>query len=235
MSFNIQIASENALIVYSQSYSLLQNNQAITALSEALLAQQINEILELIPAYQSLLVVFDLTQTDHYQMQQRIKLCGQIASQGNHKLTNDENKVIALPVCYELPQDNDLARIAMHNEISVNDVITLHCDVTYRVFSLGFAPGFAFMGETDPKIATPRLDSPRKVVPKGAVAIADRQTAIYPNESPGGWNILGLCPISLFDPNKQPACLFTVGDLVKFSPIDSQQYHSLLRENEGTM
>ena len=95
------------------------------------------------------------------------------------------------------------------------------------MYAVGFAPGFAYLGEVDDRIATPRLSSPRLKVPKGAVAIADRQTAVYPSQSPGGWNIIGLCPVNIFDAKSSIPMPISVGDSVKFYAIDKQEYLDL--------
>ena len=92
---------------------------------------------------------------------------------------------------------------------------------------MGFAPGFAYLGEIDSRIAAPRLSTPRSNVPSGAVAIADRQTAIYPAQSPGGWNLIGLCPSLMFDPNQTPSTLVEVGDRVSFKAIDRHEFIQL--------
>jgi len=97
----------------------------------------------------------------------------------------------------------------------------------YRVYAIGFAPGFAYLGEVDARIAAPRLATPRKKVPKGAVAIADRQTAVYPAVSPGGWNLIGLCPVDMFNPNAKPTMPVQVGDKVQFKSIEREEFLSL--------
>jgi len=121
--------------------------------------------------------------------------------------------------------------------MSVEQVISLHQAQEYRVYAIGFSPGFAYLGEVDERIAMPRLATPRLKVPKGAIAIADRQTAIYPAQSPGGWNIIGSCPVDMFNPNKKPIMPVSVGDRVKFYAIDKQQYLALggsLSTNNGS-
>jgi KipI family sensor histidine kinase inhibitor len=95
------------------------------------------------------------------------------------------------------------------------------------VYAIGFAPGFAYLGQVDERIAAPRLATPRQKVPRGAVGIADRQTAIYPAASPGGWNLIGLCPQSMFDPNADPSMPVQVGDRVRFKGIDRQSFLEL--------
>jgi KipI family sensor histidine kinase inhibitor len=114
--------------------------------------------------------------------------------------------------------------IAKRASLSIEEVIEIHQAQAYRVYAIGFAPGFAYLGEVDPRIAAPRLSTPRLKVPKGAVAIADRQTAVYPNVSPGGWNIIGLCPVDMFNPDAEPIMPVKVGDKVRFKPIAKETF-----------
>jgi KipI family sensor histidine kinase inhibitor len=106
-------------------------------------------------------------------------------------------------------------------------VITAHCQQIYDVYAIGFAPGFAYLGEVEKQIAMPRLATPRAKTPAGSVAIADRQTAIYPFETPGGWNIIGRCPSVLFDPTATPSMPYQVGDQVQFMPVNRQEFEDL--------
>jgi len=128
-------------------------------------------------------------------------------------------ELITLPVYYSRESGPDLELIAERGQLSVEDVIEIHQQQEYRVYAIGFAPGFAYLGEVDERIAAPRLATPRQKVPRGAVAIADRQTAVYPAPSPGGWNLIGLCPTRMFDPAKTPSMPVKVGDRIRFSAI----------------
>ena len=121
----------------------------------------------------------------------------------------------------------DLSNLAKIANLSINEVITIHQQVEYRVYAVGFAPGFAYLGNVDKRIAAPRLSTPRLRVPRGAVAIADQQTAVYPSESPGGWNLIGLCPTLMFDPNKIPSMPVKTGDRVKFKAIERNEFIEL--------
>ena len=103
-------------------------------------------------------------------------------------------------------------------------MIRLHHEHEYRVYAIGFAPGFAYLGQVNEQLATARLATPRAKVPRGAVGIADQQTAVYPSESPGGWNLIGRCPIRMFDPNVMDASKVSVGDRVRFEPIDRETF-----------
>jgi inhibitor of KinA len=108
--------------------------------------------------------------------------------------------------------------------ISPEEVIHLHTAATYRVYMIGFMPGYAYMGEIPERLATPRKETPRTRVPAGSVGIAQRQTGIYPAESPGGWQIIGRTPIALFDPRTWPPAALDMGDMVQFHPISPEAY-----------
>jgi KipI family sensor histidine kinase inhibitor len=132
-----------------------------------------------------------------------------------------------IPTLYQANVAPDLELIAKTAQLSVEDVIRLHTSQTYLIHAIGFAPGFAFCAEVDPKIQVPRLSTPRTKVPAGSVAIAGKQTAIYPFESPGGWHILGRAAFELVNYERTPITPFKVGDSVKFESISQAQYLSL--------
>lgn len=219
----IDIAGENSLILYFEQPTLLESNLLVTSLVQEIANRSPIWLVDMIPSYHSLLVIFDPYQTDYLAVKSELR---QISIMGVN--TQDHcSKIIELPVLYGYPQENDLNRIADLNQISTEQVINFHQRSDYRVYAIGFSPGFAFLGETVAEIATPRLSTPRTKVPKGAVAIADQQTAVYPSQSPGGWNIIGLCPSQLFDINASPPMLLSVGDTVRFIPIDEAAFVSL--------
>ncbi|TYK64751.1 5-oxoprolinase subunit PxpB [Colwellia echini] len=246
----LDIAGENVLILYfteldftehdltlganedkkePSSNNILQSGISETVNSQVqqtvvLLRQHLaNEIIDLIPSYASVLVMFDLLKTDHHQLrlklQQLLKSCTIAPEQ--------QGRLIELPAYYSLESGMDLPRIAKQAKLSVEQVIHLHQAQEYRVYAIGFAPGFAYLGEVDERIAMSRLATPRLTVPKGAIAIADRQTAVYPAQSPGGWNIIGLCPTDMFNAKAEPIMPVAVGDRVKFVAITKQQFLSL--------
>ncbi len=134
---------------------------------------------------------------------------------------------MSLPVYYSTESGPDLQALADGAGLTIEQVIAIHQQTEYRVYAIGFAPGFAYLGEVDPRIAAPRLATPRQKVPRGAVAIADRQTAVYPAQSPGGWNLIGLCPQRMFDPNANPTMPVQVGDRVRFEAIDKHIFLAL--------
>jgi inhibitor of KinA len=132
-----------------------------------------------------------------------------------------------VPVCYEGPFSPDLYVVAGHAGLSAEEVIELHTSVTYRVYLLGFVPGFPYMGMTDPRLEVPRRPEPRLRVAAGSVGLAGRQTGIYPIETPGGWQVIGRTPLRLFDARRAPCCLLEAGMRVRFRRIGKDEFESL--------
>jgi KipI family sensor histidine kinase inhibitor len=182
-------------------------------------------LLELVPSYTSLLIIFDVLQTDHGEIWQRIVDAQDLLL--TPEPLNSGSKIIELPCYYSAESGPDLQQVASLHQLSITELIRLHSEQSYQVYAIGFAPGFAYLGFTDPRISTPRLATPRAQVAAGSVAIADRQTAVYPSASPGGWHLLGNCPRPLFDVNATPMLPFAVGDSVRFVPIERAEFLKL--------
>lgn len=136
-------------------------------------------------------------------------------------------RMLELPVWYSEESGHDLLSVAEHSGLTVEEVIDLHSSGSYNAYATGFAPGFCYLGDIPEVLETPRLRTPRRTVPAGSVAIADRQTAVYPSASPGGWRLLGLCPTPLFNLDLSPPGLIAVGDLVTFKPISREAFFEL--------
>ena len=135
---------------------------------------------------------------------------------------------LEIPVCYGGELGPDLPEVAALAGCTEEDVVRIHTSVEYRVFVVGFVPGFAYMGVVDDRLALPRRAVPRTKVPAGSVAIAAGQTGIYPIETPGGWHLLGRTPIRPFDPDRSEPVLFSPGDRVRFHPIDRETFERSL-------
>ena len=235
-NINIHIAGENALILYfceqgegqvsaNVSLKVKQAEQLIRTAMEQGLSQ---DIIDLVPSYASLMVMFNMMSTDHHQLRNKLRnLLQSMNAKSKDSCIVDKTTIVELPVYYSIESGPELPLIAQQAQLSVEQVIELHQAQEYRVYAIGFAPGFAYLGEVDERIAAPRLSTPRMKVPKGAVAIADRQTAVYPSASPGGWNIIGLCPINMFDPKADPIMPISVGDRVKFKAISKTEFINL--------
>lgn len=170
---------------------------------------------EIAPGYRSLLVVYDPLTIAAAELMERIAEAA--AQQGLAGLP--QAKLLTVPVFYGGDYGPDLEGVAGHLGISSDQVIRLHTETVYRVYMIGFTPGYPYMGELPAALAVPRRSTPRTRVPKGSVGIAQRQTGIYPVESPGGWQIIGWTPIELFDPSRQLPSLLEMGDRVKFEAV----------------
>ena len=220
MSIEFKIASESSLILYFgdkiDPVVAKEVQKAYVALKEA----KIEGFYEIIPSYASLMVSFDSMRFD---FQEVCHLIQQILSSAP-KIDTREQKIVRIPVYYNPEVGLDLTLLAQEKKLDIEEIIALHSRFIYDVYAIGFAPGFAYMGQIDEKLATPRVANPRKSVPKGSVAIADRQTAIYPLQSPGGWKIIGRTPLQMFDMSYDGLSLLHVGDSVQFEPISRAEF-----------
>ena len=225
---SINDASENSIIVYFGSETSDSISNQINAFCIHMKTNYQTYIIDLISSYASVLLIFDVPNISHSEIKRIVRASLAKLEESSRKSgVSKEKQVITLPVLYGGENGPDLSTIAKNAGISEREVISIHESKPYLVYAIGFAPGFAYLGEVDPKIATPRLETPRQTVPKGAVAIADRQTAVYPAESPGGWNIIGICPIPMFNSLSPPYMPVSVGDTVKFESIDENQFDKI--------
>lgn len=169
---------------------------------------------ELVPGYASLLVYYDCLQVDYAQVEtwviQRLAALEFLGEKPARR--------VEIPVQYGGDHGPDLQAVAQAHGLTPEDVIRIHSQRDYLVYMMGFTPGFPYLGEMDPQLATPRLSTPRSRVPAGSVGIAGEQTGIYPVDSPGGWRIIGWTAQRLFDPDRQPPFLLAPGDVVRFVP-----------------
>ena len=139
-----------------------------------------------------------------------------------------EARTIIIPVCYGGAFGPDLDYVAEYNRLSVEEVIKRHSAALYRIYAIGFAPGFCYLGGLDQSLHTPRLETPRTLVPAGSVGIAGGQTGIYPQDSPGGWRIIGRTAMTLFDADQAEPCPYRAGDNIRFQAVDEKSFHAML-------
>jgi len=199
---------------------------AIAAVVDRLSEAELPWLVDLVPSYTTLLVVYDPVGTDFRQAECYLRQAIQTAlSSDPDSTTAAPSRTVELPVYYSPETGPDLEQLAGYARTTVDRLIQTHTETRYTVYALGFAPGFAFMGQVDPSIACPRKSSPRKRVPAGSVGIAGRQTAVYPTASPGGWQLIGRCPVSLF--NTRNLSLLQVGDQVAFRAIGREEFLAL--------
>lgn len=184
---------------------------------------------DIIPAYSSVTVVYDVL----YFSKNSIEAASTILNYfidgiqlAERPATVSAVDIVRIPVCYHPSLAPDMEAVCKQHGLNIETLITLHTQRTYRVFMNGFLPGFAYMGTVDDSIATARHASPRKQVPAGSVGIAGHQTGVYPFESPGGWQLIGRTPVSLFNPHTENPCLLNPGDEVQFYSIPIEDYPS---------
>ena len=219
-AFRIVPAGDAALIVeFDERIDPAINARAI-ALAEALQAAPLAGVRDVVPTYRSVAVFFDPLRTDYNALVERL---GRDAARAGPDASSDREPIV-IPVCYGGDLGPDLAAVAAFGGVSADDVIAIHAEATYRVFMLGFVPGFAYMGLVDLRIAAPRHTTPRLRVPLGSVGIAGVQTGIYPAETPGGWQLIGRTPLKPFDASRAEPFLMKAGDAVRFTPIDRAEY-----------
>jgi KipI family sensor histidine kinase inhibitor len=224
-SFRIVPAGDAALIVEFADRIDPVINAAAVALARSLQGRSIAGVRDVLPTFRSVAVHFDPLRTDYAALVE--------------ELENESTKVVAgvtgieaaapirVPVCYGGAFGPDLPAVARFAGVTEREAIEIHASRTYRVFMLGFVPGFTYMGTVDPRIAVPRMTSPRLRVPSGSVGIAGPQTGIYPASTPGGWQIVGATPVRPFDIDRPEPFLFKPGDEVEFYAIDAADYDRL--------
>lgn len=180
-------------------------------------------LVDLVPSYTTLMVHYDLLALSPAQARELIDQ----ALTDLQPQAQGSGHCHVLPVWYDLSVGPELTLLAQRSGLAVNEVIRRHSQHHYQVFALGFAPGFAFMGLVEEQLAAPRLNTPRKRVAPGSVGIAERQTAAYPVESPGGWNLIGRTPAKLFDRERDGYSLMQPGDSVRFEAIGRAEFINL--------
>lgn len=205
-------------------------NRQIISLFKSISLQPIQGIKDIIPAYNSLTIIYDVViikkndqvNTAYGYMEKYLDSAFVKSTTANQETP----KQIVIPVCYDFSLAPDINSLATLHQISVEEVIRLHSSIKYRVYMIGFLPGFAYLGTVDEKLITSRKATPRVFVPAGTVGIAGEQTGIYPFDSPGGWQLIGQTPLSMFSVEKEVPCLLQPGDEVQFYPISISEFEN---------
>lgn len=218
----IEIAAMDALMVRLFDTIDEANMAWVIAADQALRSAFGPVLIDLVPSYTTLLLQYDCQQLNHTEALGLINK----ALAGLAPANTQAGELHDIPVWYDESVGPELPLVAKHAGLSVDELVKQHCNHDYCVFALGFAPGYGFMGLVDAALATPRLKTPRRKVAAGSVGIADRQTAIYPLLSPGGWNILGRTNVPLFEYAKRGEPLFLPGDKVRFRAISRAEFEA---------
>jgi inhibitor of KinA len=188
---------------------------------KALEQARIPGIAEWVPSYCSVGVVYDPLQIGYQSLAAKLQ---ELAGLEEPMLAAAPGRRVAIPVCYGADLGPDLSFVAAQHGLTERQVVDLHVGAIYRVYLIGFTPGFPYLGGLPPELNTPRRDSPRDRVPAGSVAIGGQQTGIYPVESPGGWHIVGRTPLKLFDLDRPSLSLLEAGDEVVFQTISRREF-----------
>lgn len=220
----ISTLGENALIVSFGDEISVELNEKVLSFADAVEKTHFAGFVEIVPAYGSCAVFYDLFEIrkNYGGVLSGFETVKNIVEKvlNNLDLIEKQNRrTIEIAVNFSEEHALDLKFVAEINNLTANEVIEIFTNRIYRVFMLGFLPGFAYMGELDEKIAAPRKKNPRSRVPKGSVGIARRQTGIYSLRSPGGWQIIGKTDIELFAPNFEKPTFLQAGDLIKFVSV----------------
>jgi inhibitor of KinA len=232
------VASDQSLIVYFDTpvktgesnpppQITIEIHEQVRKLLRLIELEPIPGLRNLHPAYSSLLIKFDALKLQHSELEEILRhYIGRMK-----KVHLPEPRLIEIPVCYGGDYGPDLRDVAKLHGLTEEATIELHSSHTYLAYFLGFAPGFAYLGEVAEALMTPRLPSPRRRVPAGSVGIAGRQTGVYPISTPGGWRLLGRTPAKMFHPERTEMSLLSIGDRVRFVPIPREQFAKLKAES----
>lgn len=215
------IASIDSLIIYFGDTINEETSLKVKKAYKSLKALNLDGLIEIIPSYSSIFISFNIFKYDYESLKNLLE-----NSINLNIKENFEEKIITIDVYYGLEVGLDLEKISLEKKLSIEDIIEIHSSKIYDVYAIGFLPAFAYLASVDERIATPRLKTPRNQIPKGSVAIADTQTAVYPQNSPGGWNIIGKTALELFDKKLENLSIFEVGNRVKFNPISKEEFLS---------
>ena len=227
MSARFLPAGDSAIAVeFGREIDLTINNQVAamrTVIEAAIDEGKLKGIVELVPTYGSLLVVYDQLAVGYAGLIEQLK----ILAEGLEGVEIPDREVVEIPVVYGGEYGPDLGIVAQLNSLSEDEVIKRHSEAEYPIYMLGFVAGFPYLGGMDKSIAAPRKQTPRLKIPAGSVGIAGQQTGIYSVESPGGWQIIGRTPLKLYDADGEKPILLRAGQSIRFKPITEAEYEAM--------
>lgn len=219
---NIKIvaAGDSSLLIEFGNEINEEINRKITTIVQLMKDQQIEGVVDMIPAFCSLLINYDPRIVSYEKMQKRMQALVKMDLKGGAQ----RKRVFEIPVCYGGQYGPDMATITAHSGLSEKEVIEIHSSRDYLIYMLGFLPGFCYLGGLDERIHTPRLANPRVKISAGSVGIGGSQTGIYPMDSPGGWQLMGMTPVKTYDPGREKPILVEAGDYIRFIPVEEAEY-----------
>tara|TARA_Y100000780_G_C13547679_1_gene364028 strand:+ start:107 stop:814 length:708 start_codon:yes stop_codon:yes gene_type:complete len=225
MNYDLKFSLYNERSILIEWPSFIDENilKSILSYKKQLQKIYVKQKVEIINTYNSILIFYNFTIDNFNNEVLKLK------SLKNRHLRNEiaKAKLWEIPVCYDDEFGIDLNEFSMRKKLTKSEIIKLHSEAVYTVYFIGFSPGFLYLGGLNSKLHFNRKSTPNLNIKKGSVAIGGMQTGIYPQNSPGGWHIIGKTPIDLFDAKMNPPCFISAGDKVRFKPIDMIEYSEL--------
>lgn len=222
MAVRFLSAGDRALVVEFGDRVDPELSEEVLRLDARLRLKPLPGVVETVPTFRSLTLYYDPLATSRTHLEPAVR---SLLGRRGHERRNA--RLWHIPICYEAPFAPDLDEVAHLLGLAPEEVASRHSAPQYRVYMIGFLPGFPYLGDLPPELALPRRADPRVKVPAGSVAIATNLSAIYPYESPGGWHLIGATPIPLFDPARSPPALLAAGDGVRFAPIEAAAFRAI--------
>lgn len=216
----ILTAGDSSLLIEFGKEISPEINKRISATVQLMKEQHIEGVVDVIPAFASLLINYDPRVIAYDKLVKRMKHLLKMDA----KVETGKKRIFEIPVCYGGEFGPDLENIAKHANLTEQEVIDIHSSRDYLIYMLGFLPGFCYLGGLDERIYTPRLVNPRIKIEAGSVGIGGSQTGIYPLESPGGWQLMGKTPVKTYDPERETPIMVEAGNYIRFIPVDRAEY-----------
>ncbi len=226
----IRLSGDQALLIEYGDGIDPAVNERVRAVAAFLKKSPPDGVRAVIPAYRNLSLLYDplVTSPDNI-----LRALAELESR-IHEVEIQRPKIVEIPVCYGGEYGPDLDFVAEHNHLTPEEVISIHAGTDYPIYMVGFTPGFCYLGGLDKRLHTPRRRTPRTFLPAGSVGIAEAQTGMYPQDSPGGWQIIGRTPLRLFAPERENPFLYEAGDRIRFIPIAVEDFIRISRrEGKG--
>lgn len=226
MDIKVMPAGDSALVVEFGNEINEAVNEKVHALAKKIRQENIPGITEMIPTFRSLLVSYDMLQISYSKLSVMLSVLSRELEMNRAA----HRRIVKIPCCYGARFGADLTDMERLTGLSREEIIELHSSVDYKIYMLGFLPGFVYLGGLDKRLEVPRLDTPRVRIGKGAVGIGGNQTGIYPMDSPGGWRLIGGTPVDLYDPEREDPVLLRAGEYIRFVPISIMDYYDIRQE-----
>ena len=215
-------AGDSALVAEFGQIIDEQINDQVHGMAQWLLEQPVPGVLEILPTFRSLMIYYDPIRISYGKLVKKLERCPELSG----KQADDGKKILEVPCCYDGP---DLDSMEALTGLPKERIIEIHSSVDYKIYMMGFLPGFVYLGGLDPRICAPRLDTPRTRIAPGSVGIGGSQTGVYPVASPGGWRILGYTPLKFYDPASPDPILCKAGEYIRFVPMTRAEFERQVR------